>query len=179
MYRTGNYSLDEVAKKFGISKAAIFKRFKRDEVKKGEHKDFIDKTVEEEVKKQFGDLDFLRENAQKFFEVRTKALQAVEIIERQQMSAMLKAHNEKRNLATIEDEIRVLGMMASNTNKNITSITKLREVDLDIDLAAGEPEEFIVRVISKDEVDEMARIQEAEDREMEGSEPDEPDPYQD
>jgi AcrR family transcriptional regulator len=166
MYRTGKYTLEDLAKEFGVSKTAMFKRFKKDKVKKGENKEFIDEIVKEEVQKQFGDIDFLRENAEKFFEVRTKMLGAIDVFERKQMAIVLKAHQNKENIAIHEDEIRVLGMLAANTNKNINSISKLREVDLDIDLAAAEPEEYVVRVITDSEVADMQREQEEQEREM-------------
>ena len=161
-WASGDFRLIDLAKEYGISPGALTKRFKKDNIKKGEgqnaHKDVIAETINKP-----GDLsspsqvEFIAGFQAEYM----KTLQQLRLLMKR---ALQKASNEDLSVASAEDEIGTLLKAQKMLTVEYNEFAKVHRVDESI----GKDKMPVLEIggISEQEISEIRRTQEQQDADL-------------
>lgn len=156
LYEQGTITLDDLAKRFSVSKGALSKGFKKRGVERGSKSKIIRKEIEEAVAKEAAEraeraAELLRTRSEETKEFHYKA---DDTLSKLTLSVLIKAQKEGRALATCKGDLLALRIAAQ-------TLTKIREdrytlLGLDQNADAGdELRDLEVRELSQDDIDQL------------------------
>jgi len=132
MWRSGDYTLNDLSERFGISVNGLYKRFRRENVSKGADADAIAQAASEAVKQTVvANADELVTQA---IEIKAEALRASRAITKRLMYEMATATKNKQAMSTILYDIKALkeaSVVVANNYKTATAILGLDNMGKD------------------------------------------------
>lgn len=163
MWVSGRHTLNEISEVSGVSTTALWRRFNRDKVKKGEAADKMEEALNKEIAKIVTQSDFFKEYAEEALKIKAANLRALKVIDNRTFYEIGKATREEKSLALIEGELKTLDTASKIISRNYATLHKLMNFD-DLNSADGDQlPEFIIRTMNDDDVAEVRKQQQAEE----------------
>ncbi|MGY2462252.1 hypothetical protein [Vreelandella sulfidaeris] len=153
MWATGEFTLDEIAEKYGVARETLSRRFAKDGVKKGQSA--IDKKVEAEIiEKATKNVDKWAERSE---QARESYFKSLEMLHKLTVATIGKAHQDKK-LFSAQADLKAIQMAA-------IAIDKIRSNQwsvLGLDKQGIEDEEIPELLVRSLTPDEVAKIRESQ-----------------
>jgi len=163
MWASGDYTLDELSEKFGITPAALHRRFKRENIDKGSAKkalqSAINQSMENEAKSKAAEL------IEMVSQVKELHLKGSQMLSRRLLYEINEATKAKKPLASIRDDIRAI----QDASKTLASNYQIAERVLRLDREETPDDDIpdlVVRRMTDHDVQQMRDAQRREIDEM-------------
>lgn len=163
-YRTGNYTIGELAKEYKVSTSTIHNQFKARKVEKGSAAKEMTKIIAAKESEKVAEIasEFAIKKLQRIEETKEESYESARMISKLITGRIVKAIKDKREIATEENNIRVL----ANAAKALSITRKERFEILDIQENDGDDDDLpkiIVEDLSEVEISQLRAQKENDD----------------
>lgn len=149
MWATGEFTLEQIAEKFGVARETLSRRFNKDGVKKGQSA--IDKKVEAEIiEKAAKNVDKWAERSE---QARESYFKSLEMLHKLTVATLGKAHQEKK-LFSAQADLKAIQLAAITLDK----VRSNQWAVLGLDKEGAEDDEIPELLVRSLTPDEVARI---------------------
>lgn len=163
MWMSGDYTLEDIAEKVGVSRTALAKRFKRDGLTKGSAKKTVDEAVSEQVNKVISNTTFVHEHVEQAFTLRKQTLQLSAMIHTYMRRILSETVQVGKPLSSREGDLKALDTMSKINGMNLKTLNE----NFDFTAADADDEdtlpEFTIKVMDSDDIDEIRKAQDEEE----------------
>lgn len=158
MRASGEYTLSELSEKFGVTIETLSRRFKRDNVKKGEDSvaSLIKRSVVDSAATRAKERAERAENRRNDFDGYANAIAKLVV------KTVATCSKEGKPFSTIEGDIKALQRAADAINKSFATVSKA----LQLDIVEGEEDDIpklLVGQLTEEQVRQYRQIQHEED----------------
>lgn len=157
MWRSGQYTLDEICKKLNRTKGVFIKLFKEENINKGENSEVYAKRVEEAVEK--ATLSSVEELTQRIKETKEDHYKMAQGLSKLVWHIIATCKKEGRSFTTISGEMKALryaSMILKSTREDRYAILGLNKLEDDENKA---PEDLTIREITVEEIRDRIKNQ--------------------